>query len=125
MPLQHWTAAKREGLKPNAHESFYKSMTANILGTNNKLETMVTKTKSPHLLKSVKNLQSQLEAISAHLHSNDCAQVMCVVIPVNLYKTSEIHEKMCDLLRDYAVPQEPVVANSTTWINRWVDSKAL
>jgi hypothetical protein len=78
---------------------------------------MVIKTKSPYLLKSINNLQGQLEAISAHLCSHDCAQVMMIVIPVDLCNASEIHEKMYDLLRDYAVLQLPVVANSTTWIN--------
>jgi hypothetical protein len=92
-------------------------MTSNILGKSNKLEIMVIKTKLPHPLKSVKNLQSQLEAISAHLHSHDCAHVMCVVLPVNLYESSEIHEKTYDLLRDYVVLPDPVMANATNWIN--------
>ena len=88
MPLQHWTSAKRESLKSSAYEAFHKSMTANILGKSNKLETMVIKVNSPQfeLLKSVKNLQGQLEAISSHLHSHDCAQVMTIFIPVNMLR---------------------------------------
>jgi hypothetical protein len=43
MPLHRWTAAKREGLKSSARESFHKSMTSNILGKSCKLETMVSK----------------------------------------------------------------------------------
>jgi hypothetical protein len=86
---------------------------------------MVIKTKSPNLLKSVKNLQGQLKAISAHLHSHDCTQAMIIVIRIDLYETSEIHEKTYDLLQDYVVLQLPVVANSTTWINMWVESKAV
>ncbi|MGL5935557.1 MAG: hypothetical protein ACRCZI_08030, partial [Cetobacterium sp.] len=125
MPLQRWTSAKRASLKPSGYEAFHKSMTANILGKGNKLETMVIKVNSPQLLKSVKNLQGQLEAISSHLHSHDCAQVMTIFIPVNIYATSEVSPTTYDLMRDYAVLPEAVVANSTTWINMWVASKAI
>ena len=125
MPLQRWTAAKREQFEVSAYEAFHKSMTANILGKSNKLETMVIKVNSPQMLKSVKNLQGQLEAISSHLHSHDCAQVMTIFIPVNCFVTSEVSPTTYDLMRDYAVLTEAVVANSTTWINMWVESKAI
>ena len=117
MPLQCWTAAKRGSLKSSAYEAFHKSMTANILGKSNKLETMVIKVNSPQLLNSVKNLQGQLEAISSHLHSHDCAQVMTIFMPVNIYVTSEVSPTTYDLMRDHAVLTEAVMANSTTWIN--------
>ena len=125
MPLQRWTTAEREDLKANAREAFHKSMTSNILGKSNKLETMVIKINSPQMLKSVKNLQAQLEAISSHLHSHDCAQVMTIFIPVNIWVSSEVRPTMCDLMRDYAVLTEAVMGNSTTWINMWVESKVI
>ena len=56
MPLQHWTAAEREGLKANAREAFHKSMTSNILGKSNKLETMVIKINSPQMVGWLVNL---------------------------------------------------------------------
>ena len=83
------------------------------------------KTKSPSLLKSVKNLQGQLKAISAHLHSHGLCASYDDCHPFDLCNASEIHEKTHDLLRDYAVLHLPVVANSTTWINMWVESKAI
>ena len=96
--LQHWVASKQEELKPNAHESFHKSVTSNIPSKNNKLESMVIKTKLPNLLKSAENPQGQLEVISVHLHSHDCVQVMTIVLPVDASNMSKIHEKMCGLL---------------------------
>ena len=124
MPLQRWLTSEREELKASAREAFHKSMVANILGKNNKLEIMVIKVNSPQLLKSVKNLQVQLEAIAAHLHSHDCAQVMTVVIPIDVYKSPAIHEKTYNVLHDYATLHVAMVANGTTWIQNWIKSKA-
>ena len=125
MPLQHWLASERDELKASAREAFHKSLVANILGKNNKLEIMVIKVNSPQLLKSVKNLQVQLEAIAAHLHSHDCAQVMTVVIPIDVYKSPAIHEKTHNVLHDYATLHVAMVANDTTWIQNWIKSKAM
>jgi hypothetical protein len=105
MPLQCWVAAKQEMLKPGACNAFHKSLVLNVLGKGIKLEIMVIKANSPVLLKTVKNLQVQLEAISAHLHSHDCAEVMTVVLPLDVYNMSAIHEKTYNVLQDCAMLQ--------------------
>ena len=50
---------------------------------------------------------------------------MTIFIPVNVCVLSEVSPTTYDLMRDYAVLTEAVVANNTTWINMWVESKAI
>ena len=50
---------------------------------------------------------------------------MTVVVPIDVYRSSAIHEKTYNVLQDYATLHVAMVANGTTWIQNWIKSKAI
>ena len=119
-PVRQWDKTQRAKLEPDVLQSFNKLAGGWTIGKNNKLNVPKVTASRESTLSSVRNLQMQLKQLKSHMLLHDIYDVMCIVIPVDVLKTSTIETTKFDLFDNYNKLHIAHVTNSNVWYNTWI-----
>ena len=121
--LKLWDKNQRKALDAKDKQTFEEKATKWVLAKSNKLQVLSYDPTDGNALKNLGRLRTQLEALKLHMERMDIDDVMTVVVPTDVNKSSAIHMTTYDIFTDYPQLTPEAVAVSSTWYKYYVTNE--